>query len=132
MQVAFDYVRAKLASLRSVNSSSEGVNTPLPVRREFAKMVAVMVLAWIDEDEYPFGVPTLSLQPSGEQTLVGWLGQKGATNPPPGSQEAANILTFEAISYQAKGRWSGTGRSGGIMVEEVYAGNPPYPGGRVA
>ncbi len=45
---------------------------------------------------------------------------------------AANILTFEAISYQAKGRWSARGRQGAIAVQEVYAGGPPYPGGRVA
>jgi hypothetical protein len=45
---------------------------------------------------------------------------------------AANILTFEAISYQAKGRWSASGRTGTLQVQQVYAGGPPYPGGRVA
>ena len=41
-------------------------------------------------------------------------------------------LTFEAISYQAKGLWTASGRTGAIRVREVYAGGPPLPGGRVA
>jgi hypothetical protein len=54
------------------------------------------------------------------------------TSPPADAPVAANILTFEAISYQAKGRWSARGRQGAIAIQEVYAGGPPYPGGRVA
>jgi hypothetical protein len=45
---------------------------------------------------------------------------------------AGNILTFEAISYQVKGRWMKNGKTGIIQVQEVYAGGPPLPGGRVA
>ena len=49
-----------------------------------------------------------------------------------GAPAAANILTFEAISYQAKGVWATQGNTGSLIVQEVYAGGPPYPGGRVA
>ncbi len=45
---------------------------------------------------------------------------------------ATSILTFEAISYQVKGHWSGAGKTGAIRVQEVYAGGPPLPGGQVA
>jgi hypothetical protein len=103
---------------------------PLQVRREFAKMVAVKVLAWVQDDGYPIVVPALSLQPAGAETLVC---VKSARLPePPGAQVATNILTFEAISYQAKGQWSARGNTGAIRVQEVYAGGPPLPGGRVA
>ena len=105
---------------------------PLAVRREFSKMVAVKVLAWVGVGGYPTVIPTLSLQPAGERVLVGWQGQSQLPSPPPNALVATNILTFEAISYQAKGRWFGSGRQAAIQVQEVYAGGPPLPGGRVA
>jgi hypothetical protein len=95
-------------------------------------MIAVKVLAWVEADGYPFVVPALSLQPTGQHGLVGWLGGNKLPSPPAASQAAANILTFEAISYQAKGRWYPFGKAGVLQVGEVYAGGPPYPGGRVA
>ena len=84
LQMVKDYALARLAAL--VSHEDGGTVMPLAVRREFARMVAVKVLAWI---------------------------------------------RFEAISYQAKGRWSARGRTGAIAVQQVYAGGPPYPGGRV-
>jgi hypothetical protein len=45
---------------------------------------------------------------------------------------AANVLTDEAISYQAQGRWQCAGATGTIRVDRVFAGGPPIPGGRVA
>jgi hypothetical protein len=121
-----------MSANRAANGDSGGVQIPLPVRKEFARMIAVKVLAWIDDDEKPIVVPALSLQPAGEKSMVAWLGDNDLPAPPAGSQVATNILTFEAISYQAKGRWSSTGKVGVIEVEEVYAGGPPYPGGKVA
>jgi len=43
-----------------------------------------------------------------------------------------NILTFEVISYQAKGEWFGSGRQAAIQMQEVYAGGLPLPSGRMA
>lgn len=131
LQVAKDYLLAKLASRRSAASVHGGVDMPLPVRREFAKMVAVKVLAWIGDDGYPLVVPALSLQPAGAQALVAWKGSY-LPDPRPGDQVASNILTFEAISYQVKGRWMKNGKAGILQVQEVYAGGPPLPGARVA
>ena len=109
-----------------------GLTLPLAVRREFARLVAVKVLAWIGEDGYPNVIPMLSLQPAGQQSLACWKGSSQLPSPPAEALVAANILTFEAISYQAKGRWSASGRTGTLQVQQVYAGGPPYPGGRVA
>jgi hypothetical protein len=104
---------------------------PAPVRKEFGRMVAVKVITWVGEDGYPEIVPMLSLQPAGRGALVGWRAAEGAPCPPEGAPVAANILTFEAISYQAKGRWLAGARAGAIEVSEVYAGGPPLPGGRL-
>jgi len=123
LRVARDYLLARLTALSRIGRPAAGVALPLPVRREFAKMAAVKVLAWLGADGYPVVAPALSLQPAGAGRLVAW----GAA-PPAGAPVAANILTFEAISYQAKGRWE----DGALRVEEVYAGGPPIPGGRVA
>jgi len=126
LQVLSDFISAKLASLRG------NIRIPLAVQREFARMVAVKVLAWIERDGYPIMRPALSLQPSGQYAMTAWLGGKTLPTPPQGARVASNILTFEAISYQAKGRWYPFGKSGAIQVQEGYAGGPPIPGGRVA
>jgi len=139
LQVLSDFISAKLASRRSnirkLSSNpmgSEVTTIPLAVQKEFARMVAVKVLAWIEQDGYPIMRPALSLQPSGQYAMTAWLGGKMLPAPPQGARVASNILTFEAISYQAKGRWYPFGKSGAIQVQEVYAGGPPIPGGRVA
>lgn len=130
LQVARDYVLARLAARG--RGGDGGVTMPLAVRREFARMAAVKVLAWIGEDGYPSVIPALSLQPAGDKSLVCWKGSAKLPSPPADALVAANILTFEAISYQAKGRWSAGAKIGAIQVQQVYAGGPPIPGGRVA
>jgi hypothetical protein len=94
-------------------------------------MVAVKVLAWLAADGYPTLAPALSLQPQGTTRLT-CCPDARLPRPSPGATVAANILTFEAVSYQVKGTWSGGARTGSILVKEAYAGGPPYPGGRVA
>ena len=131
LQVAKDYVLARLATLRGSASGDGGVEMPMPVRQEFAKMAAVKVLAWVGEDSYPIVVPALSLQPAKAESLVCW---KGARFPEPKQDAlvASNILTLEAISYQVKGHWTSSGSVGAVKIQEVYAGGPPIPGGRLA
>ena len=132
MQVARDYVLARLTALGKPRTGEASTTMPLAVRREFARMVAVKVLAWVRDDGYPTIVPALSMQPAGATSLVCWRTSAALPQPPVGVEAATNILTFEAISYQAKGRWTARGNAGAIQVQEVYAGGPPLPGGRVA
>ncbi len=136
LQVAKQFVLARLAALGGDAGDRDGVRVPLAVRREFARMAAVKVLAWVRADGYPFIVPALSLQPRGERVLVGRLNSRlgacGQPNPLAGVRVAANVLTADAISYQVKGRWEHSGKTGTIHVHSVYAGGPPLPGGRVA
>jgi hypothetical protein len=131
LQVARDFLLAKLATLGGSGRGETGTVIPAPVRREYARMVAVKVLAWVGEDGYPTVVPALSLQPAGEGRLLCRKGDGRLGGPPVGATVASNILTFEAISYQAKGIWSEKGATGSIQVQEVYAGGPPLPGGRI-
>jgi len=134
LKVALDFLLARFQSLR-VSKNHEGIqvtSVPLPVQHEFGKMAAVKVLAWIGQDGYPYMAPALSLQPAGDHALVAWMGGRGLPKPQPGVQVATNILTFEAISYQAKGQWQSLGQAGAMQVQEVYAGGPPSPGGRVS
>jgi hypothetical protein len=132
MQVAKDFMLARIAALGWPRKPTSGTSMPLAVRREFARMVAVKVLAWVGGDGYPAIVPALSLQPAGERTLLCWKTDPALPRPPANAQVATNILTFEAISYQAKGQWVARGSAGAIQVAEVYAGGPPIPGARVA
>ena len=131
LQVAKDYLLARLASLSGGAIGDEGVTMPLPVRHEFKKMAAVKVLAWVEEDGYPVVVPALSLQPARAESLICWKGTQ-FPEPKQGALVASNILTLEAISYQVKGRWVRAGKTGSVQVQEVYAGGPPLPGGRLA
>lgn len=135
LQVLKDYWLARMAAIRRGNGqktlSCPGLIIPLAVRLEFARMAAVKVLAWIGPDGYPQVIPSLSLQPAGQGRMV-YRKKTGALSPAAQALVAANILTSEAISYQTKGRWSESDRLGVIQVEEIYAGGPPYPGGRIA
>lgn len=134
LQVAGEFALARLAALGGAGTGGkekDGVAVPLAVRKEFGKMAAVKVLSWLGEDGYPVLIPALSLQPAGERALV-CRRQGGGQQPAAGARVAANVLTPQAISYQAKGRWAEDGAIGRIQVEEVYAGGPPIPGGRVA
>ena len=131
LQVAKDYMLARLAAVSGPAIGDGGVTMPLPVRHEFAKMAAVKVLAWVGEDGYPTVIPALSLQPAKAQNLICWKGTR-LPEPKRDALVASSILTFEAISYQVKGRWAGAGRTGTVQIQEVYAGGPPIPGGRLA
>jgi len=131
LQVLRNYLMARLYAIRQPTDGNAVVKIPLPVQREFARIIAVKVLAWTGVSGYPHIVPALSLQPSGDCHLVCWLGQTLLPIPPEGISVATNILTFEAISYQAKGKWFPVGNGGNIQIQEIYAGGPPYPGGRV-
>jgi hypothetical protein len=130
LQVMTDFLRARIAGLNSSRANG-GVMMPRQAQNEFAKMIAVKVLAWIGDDGYPIVVPTLPMQPAGAENLICHTSAK-LPRPPADAQVATNILTFEAISYQAKGTWDIRGDTGRIRVQEVYAGGPPLPGERVA
>jgi hypothetical protein len=112
---------------------------PPVVQKKFSPITAVRVLAFLEGAGYPLAAPVLSLQPAGESVLVCAEGQ--ATDLlewlAPGDPVAANLLTLDIVSFQAKGRWLGSRRLlgapvGAMSVTAVYAGGPPIPGRQVA
>ncbi|MGB9888452.1 MAG: pyridoxamine 5'-phosphate oxidase family protein [Anaerolineae bacterium] len=118
--------------------SGGAASLPLPVRRGFRALSALRVLAFLDSDGVPLTAPVLSLQPVGARTLAGACGLAAdwLAGLPADAPVAASLLTLDIVSFQVKGRWLGVRRVlgrpvGGMRVEEVYAGGPPIPGGRV-
>jgi len=136
LQVIKDLLLTRLAALGGKAGNQDAVPVPLAVRREFARMTAAKVVAWVRPDGYPFIVPALSLRPKGERALICRLNSRLGMCQQPGLHSglrvATNVLTSDAISYQAKGSWKQSGKMGMIEVHSVYAGGPPLPGGRVA
>jgi hypothetical protein len=115
------------------------VAMPPVVQEKFSPMTAVRVLAFLDGEGYPLAVPVLSLQPAGESALVCAEGLVAALLEPlpAGTPVAANLLTLDIVSFQAKGQWLGSRRFlgapiGAMAVTAVYAGGPPIPGRQVA
>jgi hypothetical protein len=132
MRVLADYLLAMLVPAPTADADSRMTRLPLPVREVFGRMTAVKVLAWIDADGYPLVIPSLSLRPAGPAGLACFRPSAAMELPPDGVAAASNILTLDAISYQAKGHWESRRPGGVLLVDEVYAGGPPLPGGRVA
>ncbi|MCG2767579.1 MAG: pyridoxamine 5'-phosphate oxidase family protein [Chloroflexota bacterium] len=163
LRVLGDYLLARAAArLCPTVSEVEGAITlPRPVRERFGQMMAVRVLAFLDGEGYPLTVPMLSLQPVGvgvkqvaPQMATSASSQRAQQaapllvcaeglaadlleSLPDGAPVAASLLTFDVVSFQAKGKWLGSRRFlgapvGAMAVTSVYAGGPPIPGRRVA
>jgi hypothetical protein len=146
LRVLADYMRARAAIRLSTHnggtanaSMEELTKIPLPVREQFSPMTAVRVLAFLDIGGHLVLVPTLSLQPAGESSLVcaEGLAADVLETLPTGAPVAASLLTLDVVSFQAKGQWLGSRHvlgapTGAMAVTAVYAGGPPIPGRRVA
>jgi len=138
LRVLADYLLARAAARPP--TLPEGATTmPRPVREGFSPMMALRVLAFLDSEGTPLVAPVLSLQPAGESALACAEGLAAdLLEPlPVGTPVAASLLTFDVVSFQAKGRWLGSRRVlgapvGTMAVTAVYAGGPPIPGRQVA
>jgi len=144
LEVLRDYLLARLA--RPPATLGASVPMPAPARQRFAAMTKVCALAYAVQDAqpqsatpgYPIVAPVLSLQPSGECALVCAQGRAAGllAGLSAGLPVAANLLTMDVVSFQAKGRWLGEQRRlgvslGAMAVTAVYAGGPPMPGRRI-
>lgn len=141
LRVLADYLLARTAAFspKAVGSLGEMTVMPPVVRKNFSLMMAVRILAFLDGEGYPLVAPMLSLQPVGESALVCAQGLFADIMAPlaAGASVAASLLTFDVVSFQAKGRWLGSRRLmgapvGTMSVTSVYAGGPPIPGRQVA
>lgn len=137
LRVLTDYLVARAAP--APTPPENAVPMPLAVRKSFQPMTAVRVLAFVNTAGYPMSVPLLSLQPTGERSLICAAGIcADVLGPlPAGTPVAASLLTLDIVSFQAKGTWLGSRRTlgaltGAMAVTSVYAGGPPIPGQQVA
>lgn len=145
LEVLRDYLLARFA--RPPAAGAESVAMPTPARRRFAAMTKVCALAYGTAGPqpqpampgYPIVAPVLSLQPSGDRTLVCAEAKSAElmAGLQAGSPVAANLLTLDVISFQAKGHWLGSQRRlgatlGAMTVTAMYAGGPPMPGRQIA
>ena len=134
-----DYLLARAAAYAKVERSDNATVMPPVVQKNFRKLMGVRILSYLDDEGYPLVVPTLSLQPGGEDRLLCAQSLFADTleTLPIGSPVAASLLTFDIVSFQAKGYWQGSSRllgapMGSMSVTSVYAGGPPIPGRQVA
>jgi Pyridoxamine 5'-phosphate oxidase len=128
-----------LARLSRGRFAREGVDKlPLPVHEKFARLQAVKILSYVGPDGYPVCMPIMSMQPADHKTLV--FGTLSAPNSvekiPEGTTCAINVVTFDPISYQVKGSFTGYrgalfGKRGAIEIESVWSTSPPLPGERI-
>jgi len=141
LRVAADYALARASrSAKALTALPDGASgLPRVVRESLSPMTAVRVLAFLDQQGVPLVAPALSLQPAGESALVcaQSLAADLLSSLSPGAPVAANLLTFDVVSFQVKGCWLGSWRRwgaqmGGLSVTSVYAGGPPIPGRQVA
>ncbi len=111
---------------------------PLPVAEKFDRIAAVKILCYIQKDGYPVCLPILSARPSDNGTLI--FGTKAASRlvkeMPANTDVAVNVVTFEPVSYQVKGRFTGFsdslfGKKGVIEIESVWCTSPPLCGRRI-
>jgi len=145
LEVVRDYLVARAAQPPAAGAGS--VPMPIPARRRFAAMTKVCALSFVAEGGqphpatpgYPVVAPLLSLQPAGDRTLVCAEGRAAGlfAGLEAGTPVAANLLTQDVVSFQAKGRWLGSRRRfgatlGAMDVTALYAGGPPMPGRRIA
>ena len=139
-RVLTDYLLARASTYsKTRGGSAEATVMPPVVQKNFRLMMAIRILTFMDSDGYPLVIPTLSLQPAGESTLVCAQGLFAdmLESLDTGSPIAASLLTFDAVSFQAKGHWLESRNllgapMGSMSVTSVYAGGPPIPGRRVA
>ncbi len=108
------------------------------VKEKFGRLQAVKVLSWVREDGYPVAVPVLSMQPSNSRTLVFGMGTapEMIQDIPANAPCAVNVVTFEPVSYQVKGTFTGyystlLGKMGVIEIDSVWCTSPPLCGERI-
>ena len=119
-------------------SNSSSIEIPEAVAEKFDKPIGFKVISFVEQDGFPFIIPTLSMKLRGDKLLFPIQSyMKKIKNLQAGTLMAVNIVTMEPVSYQLKGTYEGYKRIGltpiGIIrVTEVYSASPPIPGEIIA
>jgi len=149
--VIFDICRPKKSRRKIKLKQGSGIKVPLPVLSEYDNLLGFKVVAFLDNDGYPFVFPSLSLVPLNSSQLVfrnSYFKDKIAQLKP-GTKVATSVLGMvirdlilildqkafaglEPLAYQAKGVFKGWKKGYGIInITEVYSACPPLPGNKI-
>jgi len=114
---------------------SEGRRVMHPIVMEmFGRVVAVKVLAFLDDGGHPHAVPVLSLQPAAPDLMVF---QRGPMRPylsalRDGAPVAVSVITADPVAWQVKGVYRELDASrGAVVLREAYHASPPHMGKRI-
>lgn len=101
------------------------------VAEKFARIAAVKVISYIDDQGSPCAVPVVALQPAAPDVLLfpkrpmtDYLG--GLRE---GAEVAASVITLEPVAFQVKGTFRNVNdRWGAVVVDRAYHASPPFVG----
>ncbi len=111
---------------------------PPTVQEKFSRLQAVKLVSYVGTDGYPRIIPAMSMLPLSSAEVV--FGTNGFAadwaQVPTNAPVAATVITFDPISYQIKGSFTGqrrwpVGKLGTMRIDEVYSASPPVPGERI-
>jgi hypothetical protein len=134
VSVLSSFLKAKLAKRKVPKQSSDEGNMPSNVHARFNQMVAVKVLAFIDDYGYPVAFPNLGMVPASTNRIAvnrAAERQRGLRIED-GQRVAISLVTLEPAAFQLKGIFRELNKNTGyIELDRVYTCSLPRPGERV-
>jgi hypothetical protein len=134
ISVLSSFFRAKLAKRKVPLQVSDEGNMPRNVHVRFNQMVAVKVLAFIDETGYPVAFPNLGMLPASSNRIAVNRAAEIRRNLTikDGQRVAISLVTLEPAAFQLKGFFRELNQNTGyIELDRVYTCSLPRPGERV-
>jgi len=128
-------VQSKVQRLRA-RKLSQGVKVMHPILMEmFGRVVAVKVVAFVDDQGVPHAVPMMSLQPAAPDVMV--FGRRRMapylSSLREGMEMAVCVITGDPVAWQVKGVYRELDEAwGAVVLQEAYHASPPHMGKRIA
>ncbi len=134
VSVLSSFLKAKMAKRKVPQQASDEGNMPSNVYARFNQMVAVKVLAFLDETGYPVAFPNLGMVPASTNRIsVNRAAErKRGLKIEDGQRVAISLVTLEPAAFQLKGVFREMNKNTGyIELDRVYTCSLPRPGERV-
>ncbi len=127
-------VHSKLHRVRA-RTLSEGNKVMHPIVMEmFGRVVAVKVLAFLDDRGDPYAVPNMSLQPAAPDVMVFNRKQMAPylDGLRDGAEVAVCVITGDPVAWQVKGVYRALDEArGAVLLKEAYHASPPHMGKKI-
>jgi len=128
------FLKAKRSAGRVPVVETEEGNMPRNVKVRFARMVAVKVVAFVDDEGQPAAFPEFGMVPASSNSLVVRRGEerKRGLELKDGQRVAVSLVTLEPAAFQVKGTFHVMNHNTGyIQLDRVYSCSLPRPGLRI-